>query len=153
MPGKDASRTEEAGYAGDVLPSEAWRVLAGDPNAQLVDVRTSAEWAYVGGPDLAPLGKEVVRLEWQRFPQMEVAPDFVDKLIAIFRQRGTPPDAPLFFICRSGARSARAARAATSAGYTAAHNVAHGFEGDADTEHHRGRVNGWKVEGLPWLQT
>jgi rhodanese-related sulfurtransferase len=153
MAGKETSRNKLARYAGDVLPREAWRVLADNRQAQLIDVRTSAEWAYVGVPDLSQLGKDIVRLEWQRFPEMEVAADFADRLKTILDDRGTPADAPLFFLCRSGARSARAAGAATEAGYTAAHNVAHGFEGDADDQRHRGRINGWKVEGLPWVQT
>jgi len=58
----------------------------------------------------------------------------------------------VLFLCRSGARSRAAAMAATAAGYARAYNVAEGFEGDLDAEGHRGRVNGWKVAGLPWRQ-
>jgi hypothetical protein len=36
--------------------------------AQLIDVRTSAEWAYVGQPDLSSIGGRLVRVEWQSFP-------------------------------------------------------------------------------------
>jgi hypothetical protein len=42
--------------------------------------------------------------------------------------------------------------ALTEAGFTCAYNIAGGFEGDPDTERHRGRVNGWKADGLPWRQ-
>ncbi len=59
-------------YAGDVTPSEAWRVLEANPQAVLVDVRTRAEWSFVGLPDLSGLGKEPVMMEWQQFPTMAV---------------------------------------------------------------------------------
>jgi len=44
------------GYAGDVNPSDAYVELQADPLAVLVDVRTNAEWSYVGLPDLSPIG-------------------------------------------------------------------------------------------------
>ena len=43
------------GYAGDLTPTEAWQKLATQPKAVLVDVRTTAEWSYVGVPDLASI--------------------------------------------------------------------------------------------------
>ena len=52
-------------YAGDVTPAEAWEALSDDPAAVLVDVRTAAEWAYVGLPDLRSLDKDVVLVERQ----------------------------------------------------------------------------------------
>jgi hypothetical protein len=30
--------------------------------------------------------------------------------------------------------------------------VLHGFEGELDDHHHRGALNGWRFEGLPWEQ-
>lgn len=36
--------------AGDITPQEAWDLLVQNPNAVLVDVRTEAEWRFVGGP-------------------------------------------------------------------------------------------------------
>jgi rhodanese-related sulfurtransferase len=141
------------GYAGNVTPETAWSVLQDDPHAQLIDVRTAAEWAYVGLPDLSPLGKEVLRVEWQTYPSMQVDGKFVERVNAALGNAGAEPQCPVFFICRSGARSARAAQAATAAGWSRAFNVATGFEGDPDGERHRGRVNGWKVAGLPWVQS
>ena len=55
-------------YAGDVSPEDAYAALQDDADAVLVDVRTAAEWAYVGLPDLSGLGKQVVTIEWQSFP-------------------------------------------------------------------------------------
>jgi rhodanese-related sulfurtransferase len=134
-------------YAGDVTPEQAWAALRDDPEAVLVDVRTSAEWAYVGLPDLGPIGKEVVRVEWQRFPDGALNESFLDDLEAA----GVGRQQPIFFICRSGVRSAAAALAATEAGWATSHNVAEGFEGPHDAQHHR-TVSGWKVAGLPWVQ-
>lgn len=135
-------------YAGDISPAEAWSMLEEEPDAVLIDVRTRAEWMYVGVPDLAPLGKETLLLSWQVFPQMAVNDDFVPQLSRAFPD----PDRPLIFLCRSGARSREAARAMTAAGYRRCYNVGTGFEGARDDERHRGTVAGWKAEGLPWVQ-
>ena len=64
-----------AGYAGDIKPETAWRILSEHKEAVLVDVRTRAEWNYVGLPDLAPLGKKPALIEWQVFPTMQVNPE------------------------------------------------------------------------------
>lgn len=134
-------------YAGDVTPAEAWQRLAADPDAVLVDVRTSAEWSYVGLPDLTELGRAVVTIEWQRYPSGEVNGGFVEQLLAA----GVGPATTAFYLCRSGARSIAAADAATAAGLGVAYNVIEGFEGPHDQHGHRS-VAGWKVAGLPWRQ-
>jgi rhodanese-related sulfurtransferase len=132
----------------NVSPRQAWDALRDDPQAQLVDVRTQAEWAYVGVPDLTDLGKQVLTLEWQVFPAMDVNQHFVEELRAV----GLGPEQRLYFLCRSGVRSLHAARAAIGAGWLQAFNISDGFEGPHDPEGHRGTVAGWKVEGLPWRQ-
>ncbi len=137
-------------YAGDVTLEQAWALLSGDTTARLVDVRTAPEWSFVGRPDLQSIGKSVLPLSWQHYPQMAVDPDFVAKLRTELGD--TPGEAPLLFLCRSGARSKAAAIAMTAAGYQRCYNIVGGFEGDRDTDGHRGKVNGWKVAGLPWLQ-
>ncbi|MGE9781138.1 rhodanese-like domain-containing protein [Janibacter sp. G368] len=131
----------------DLTPRQAWERLESDPDAVLVDVRTSAEWSFVGLPDLTSVGKRVVPIEWTTFPEGAPNPRFLDDLRASI----PTDDTPVLFLCRSGARSAAATAAATAAGYTAAHNVAEGFEGDLDAQGHRA-VNGWKQAGLPWRQ-
>ena len=138
------------GYAGDVAPREAWRMLAERPDALLVDVRTTAEWTYVGGPDVSALGKDVVRVDWQVFPAMTVNAGFVAALAAI---AGAPGARPLLMLCRSGVRSAAAAKAMTAAGYARAFNVKDGFEGPMDSLGRRGGVAGWKAGGLSWRQS
>lgn len=135
-------------YAGDLSPKESWEILAQDSDALLIDVRTTAEFAYVGSPDLSSLGKETLQVQWQIFPDMNANPDFVDQVM----QTGAGKDVQILFICRSGVRSRYAAEAMTAAGFSKCYNVATGFEGDRDDEGHRSTINGWKVDGLPWLQ-
>lgn len=135
-------------YAGDISPQTAWEILTDDPDAVLIDVRTDAEWKYVGVPDLSTLGKNPLLLSWKIFPEMEVNPNFAEQVSAA----GVGQDHTVVLICRSGQRSAAAAEALTAAGFRRCYNIAEGFEGDKDTSGHRGRTDGWKVRGLPWIQ-
>jgi rhodanese-related sulfurtransferase len=144
---------ENSGYAGDVSVQDAWSAIAADPKAQIVDVRTTAEWTFVGMPDLSTAGREVRLVEWQSYPSGSVDQDFVDKAARALREAGAGPDTPVFFLCRSGARSRAAAIAMTHAGWSRAYNIAGGFEGDLDDLRHRGGRSGWKAAGLPWRQT
>ena len=135
-------------YAGDLKPTDAWKLLAEDKKAQLVDVRTRPEWAFVGLPDLSSLGKRAMLQSWQIFPAMDVDANFA----AAVAQQIPDRDAPILFLCRSGGRSRAAATAMTQQGYRKCFNVAEGFEGNLDAERHRGKVGGWKAAGLPWAQ-
>jgi rhodanese-related sulfurtransferase len=132
-------------YRGDITPAEAYKRLEANPKAILIDVRTEPEWAFVGLPAVDNL----IRLSWQSYPDMKVNADFV----ATIEANGLPHDTEIMCICRSGARSASAATALTKAGFTNCWNVAEGFEGNRDSEGHRGTVGGWKAAGLPWAQS
>jgi rhodanese-related sulfurtransferase len=132
----------------NVPPRQVWEALRRDPKAQLVDVRTDAEWSFVGLPDLSTLGKQVVPIQWQLYPTMVLNKAFTDQL----QQAGFASDHHIYFICRSGQRSYSAAQAAQAAGFPHAYNVADGFEGGVDASGHRGVTTGWKAEGLPWRQ-
>jgi len=136
----------------EVDVASTWSALQGNPRSQLVDVRTRAEWTYVGIPDLGGLGKRAVLVEWQTFPDQSVDPRFADRLAQELQALGVQLDDDLFFICRSGSRSLAAAKAMASAGYRACHNVSEGFEGPLDDDRHRGTLSGWKATGLPWQQ-
>ncbi len=136
----------------DVDVATTWEGLTSRTGAQLVDVRTRAEWTYVGIPDLGPIGKRAVLVEWQTFPDQSVDPRFIERLAGELKALNVQLDDDLYFICRSGSRSMAAARAMVEAGYRACHNVAGGFEGPLDDLRHRGTVGGWKATGLPWLQ-
>jgi rhodanese-related sulfurtransferase len=135
-----------------VTVEETWARLKGDAASVLIDVRTIAEWAYVGLPDLSVVGKRPVLVEWQGFPDDRLNAAFVDRVVEALEPIGATHDSELLFICRSGARSLRAARAMAAAGYTRCRNVADGFEGPLDPDRHRGRLAGWKAKGLPWAQ-
>jgi rhodanese-related sulfurtransferase len=138
----------------EVDPAEAYRLLESNPEAALIDVRTRAEWAFVGLPDLSALDRQIWPIEWVAFPDMARNPAFIDELKA---KIGGKLPTRLFFICRSGARSMAAAQtvaASLAEQGLVAHctNVAEGFEGDVDQGGHRGQANGWKARGLPWRQ-
>lgn len=132
----------------DVRSAEVWAALQANKAARLVDVRTDAEWIYVGLPDLDAAQKEPVLIPWQMFPSGQVNGGFVGQL----RGTGMTPEHHIYFLCRSGARSTSAAIAAAAAGFPHVYNIADGFEGPPDAEGHRGQVAGWKAEGLPWRQ-
>ncbi len=140
-------------YAGDLSAQEAWSLLAGDPKAQLIDVRTVPEWNFVGLPDLSSLNRRVHRIEWQSYPSMQPNPNFVPDAIQALSEAGADLSVPVVFLCRSGARSRAAAMAMTRAGYSGAYNIASGFEGAIDPDGHRGAIDGWKAVGLPWRQS
>lgn len=132
-------------YAGDISVQDAWeRIQAG---ARLVDVRTMAEWNFVGLPDLG--GNRVYCVEWQSFPSGAANPAFVAQ---VEEDLAGDKETPVLLLCRSGARSRAAAIALTAAGFAQAFNIVGGFEGDADSHGHRGQRNGWKAQGLPWRQ-
>src|SRR3989442_13605223 len=129
-------------YAGALLPLEAHALMQNDPEAKLVDVRTQAEWEYVGHIP------ESVLIEWNTYPSGQRNPQFLEQLQA----RVAKTEAPVMFLCRSGARSHQAAVVATQGGYPNSYNVLEGFEGDKDGQGHRSSVGGWRVAGVPWIE-
>lgn len=135
-------------YAGDIDPAAAWKVLASEVDAALVDVRSRPEWTFVGVPDLSSLGKSPFLIEWQTYPGMVLNAAFADEL----RAAGLQPEQSIIYLCRSGGRSKAAAIAMTAAGYHRCYNLSGGFEGAPDAKRHRGGREGWKAAGLPWVQ-
>jgi rhodanese-related sulfurtransferase len=140
--------SEASSMIQNVAPTQTWEALRANANAQLVDVRTDAEWNFVGVPDLNAAGKQTVLIPWQVYPAMQRNGGFEDHL----KQAGLTADSHIYFICRSGARSMSAAVAARAAGFPHVYNVADGFEGPPDADGHRGGAAGWKADGLPWRQ-
>ena len=129
-------------YVGALLPHEAYAPLQSAPGAKLVDVRTRAEWDFVGRIPGA------VQIEWQTYPGGQPNPNFLQELSAQVEKESL-----VMFVCRSGARSHAAAAAAARVGYNQAFNVLEGFEGDKDGSGHRNTVGGWRAAGLPWVQS
>lgn len=135
------TRARELGlpYAGALTPKEAHEVWNLAPGAKLVDVRTRAEWDWVGRIP----GAE--QIEWMTYPGNQPNTNFLAQL-----KHQVDPETLVMFICRSGVRSHNAACLANQAGYAECYNVLEGFEGDKDAAGHRGSVGGWRHAGLPW---
>ena len=126
-------------YAGALTPKEAYDLWQAAPGARIVDVRTRAEWNWVGRIPGA------IEIEWQGWPDTHPNPNFLAQL----RQQ-VDPESLVLFVCRSGVRSHHAAIAATGAGWSGCYNVLEGFEGDKDAQGQRGNIGGWRKAGLPW---
>lgn len=140
-------------YAGDVDVTVAFDHLrTKQANSVLIDVRTKAEWTFVGVPDLRAIGQEPVFVEWQSFPPAPSVSDFAENVSRLLTEKGLDQSTAIYFLCRSGARSQAAAMAMTEAGFSQCFNVAGGFEGGLDHNGHRGTLSGWKAAGLPWIQ-
>ena len=147
---------DEGPRVGEATPPDVWHALSKNENAVLVDVRTRAEWTFVGVPNLASINRPLVLCEWASYPGMSPNPNFAE---TVLDEIGAPmAGRSIFFLCRSGVRSLHAAHAVAAAlaerGQSAdCINVREGFEGDLDAEGHRGNQNGWKHRGLAWRQS
>jgi len=126
-----------------LAPKQAAEFLRGEPDALFVDCRSDAEFFFVGhasGSVLVP---------WYDGPDWERNPHFVAD---VRKLAGHSSERPVVLICRSGRRSVEAGLALEEAGFKRVYNVLHGFEGDLDERRQRGKLNGWRFEGLPWEQ-
>ncbi|MDJ1305042.1 MAG: rhodanese-like domain-containing protein [Candidatus Midichloria sp.] len=123
------------------MSNDAFLLLKSHKDSYLVDVRTYSEWISVGvpapDPDLSSLNKEVIFLSWKVAPQMEINQDFVLELSSMVKDK----DSGIYFLCRSGGRSAEAAAAFYNFRYRNSYNISYGFEGEG---------MGWKALNLPW---
>lgn len=147
--------SEDAHHRGvtDVDPMEAYVSLRLKPSAAMIDVRTRAEWLYVGGPDLSAIGKQVWPIEWRSYPNLGRNAAFEQTVRA---QLALSPATELYFLARAGGRSREAATALLSTQFAARlglYNIVEGFEGELNEEGRRGLVNGWKARNLPWRQS
>ena len=133
------ARQNQLPYEGAITPIQAWEVLQHAPASKLIDVRSRPELDLVGRIPGA------IHIEWSFYPDWSPNPDFITQL-----KMQIDPESLVMFICRTGGRSHNAAMAAHSAGYTEAYNVLQGFEGEANADKQRGKINGWKAAGLPW---
>jgi rhodanese-related sulfurtransferase len=126
-----------------LTPRQTWDYLQAHPEALFVDVRMEIEYLYVGHPP------GVVHVAWYEYPEMQAHPD---RFVAQVQREGGTPERPVVLLCRSGKRTVEAGLALEAAGFTEVVNVLHGFEGDLDEHFQRGRLNGWRSDGLPWEQ-
>lgn len=127
-------------FAGSVTPQVAWALFT-QGRALLVDVRSFEERKFVGHVP------ESLHVPWATGTALTRNPRFARELEA-----KVGSEFPVLLLCRSGKRSALAAEVATKAGLGAIFNVLEGFEGNINTDGHRGTSDGWRFHGLPWVQ-
>ncbi len=129
----------------DVTPVQAYDAVM-NGGAYILDVRTEAEFIWVGHPNVP----NVVNLSWEieNHGQFILNPSFISDVNELF---GTAKATHIITMCRSGARSVAAALALEAAGYTNVSNMLKGFEGDVNKTQGLGyrTLNGWKNSGLP----
>ena len=134
-------------YKRNLLPKMAVDRLNENPEALLIDVRTSAEHKYVGFPENSIL------IPWFDEPDLNSDPSAFCKAVNNhLSDRIDILSTELILICRSGFRSNEALKCLQSNGFTCVSHVASGFEGDLDENDHRGNLNGWRNDGMPWSQ-
>lgn len=121
----------------DIYSLQCWHELRNNSKAQLIDVRSSAEWTETGIANLNEHNKNVKLITWMFFtPKTCLNNQFVQELNKEFSDKSVP----LYFICRSGIRSNQAAIAAKDNGFINCYNVVDGF------------INGWIGDGLPIIK-
>ncbi len=137
-----------------ISPKEAYQLLTNDKNSVLIDVRTFEEIHFVGFVDPEAFDSRMVLLPWQIFPDMQINPEFAEGLDEGMQNffSDVAKEVKIIFICRTGGRSNAAANHAINLGYKNCFNLSSGFEGDLNKDSHRGKINGWKADLLPWRQ-
>ena len=135
-------------YKRNLLPKMAVEKLQNNPQALFVDVRSKAEYKYVGFPENSIL------IPWIDDPDWEPNPEaFSDLVMQELDGRENLLNTEIILICRSGYRSNEALKCLENKGFTQVSHVASGFEGDLDENDHRGNLNGWRHDGMPWSQS
>ena len=135
-------------YKRNLLPKMAVEKLQNNPQALFVDVRSKAEYKYVGYPENSIL------IPWIDDPDWEPNPEaFSDSVMQELSDRENLLNTEIILICRSGFRSNEALKCLENIGFTQVSHVASGFEGDLDENDHRGNLNGWRHDGMPWSQS
>ncbi|MEM8751149.1 MAG: rhodanese-like domain-containing protein [Pseudomonadota bacterium] len=149
------SKSRQTPFGLYVTPTEAHRALAAHPQIVLIDVRDPIEISFVGHPK--PMdGNIPLRTVSREFNpgsgtyKMVSNAGFVADVDALMQRLGFSKDHPVIVSCRSGPRSAAAARMLHAAGYKQVWNQVEGFEGSIDAETGARSRNGWRNAGLPW---
>ena len=125
----------------ELSPQEAYE-MAKNPTSYLIDVRSIAEYVFVGHPEMA---YNIPSSFWSEEEQGFLTNDnFVEDLTSRFKKNDV-----LIFLCRSGGRSLSAAKKMVGAGYSKVFNLTQGFEGRKDENGYR-TIEGWKNSGVPY---
>lgn len=145
-------RTPQGKY---LTAMETWQLLKRSGSGMvIVDVRPPEERASVGYP---PMSVSIPAQVLERAPGFgSSAVRMVDNphFVRLMQQRFKPDDA-IVLLCRSGNRSAAAARRLAAAGFMNVYNMVDGFEGDVETSpgspgYGTRSKNGWRNAKLPW---
>jgi rhodanese-related sulfurtransferase len=133
-----------------ISPQEAWNIMQQEPRAVMIDVRSDMEFLFVGHPVGA------IHIPWIDYPDWRLNPNFVTEVRKLILggicHEEPNSGVPILLICRSGKRSLEAGNILLKEGFCDVYNVAEGFEGELDEEHHRSTRGGWRHHGLPWEQ-
>ena len=139
----------------EISSTKAYSILQQPENAVLIDVRSTMEYEYVGHP------KNAIHIAIKESPTWETSSNFVSnverELVDKFACTVNPLfdlylHSEIFLICRSGKRSEEAALLLEAKNFKNIYNIVDGFEGDKDANNHRGVLNGWRFNKLPWEQ-
>lgn len=138
---------------------QAAEMLQGS-DAVFIDVRSRPELNFTGVAErvdvhipLMVLPEKAVFNAKKGGYRMKFNPDFVLAFETYLMENGYDETTPVVLICRSGARSAKAANILREMGYANVWSVTDGFEGDkakAGAQKGQRVVNGWKNAGLAW---
>lgn len=137
-----------------LTPQEAHRALTENPDILFIDVRDPIEVTFIGhaeGVDkIIPVGIATREVDPETGQyRMAANQDFVANVDEFVAAQGKTKTDPIIVSCRSGSRSALAARKLIDAGYTNVWNLVEGFEGDKAPDGTR-KSNGWRNAHLPW---
>lgn len=135
--------------------AQAWERWNANPETiHIIDVRTPAEYVFVGHAPMAvniPIKffKDAYQTEAMK-PVMPINENFIAAVKKRFKKTDT-----ILVMCRSGGRSAMAVNLMAEAGFEKVYNILDGFEGDKlkdPASYHNGKriLNGWKNSGAPW---
>ncbi len=140
------------------VEADSMKKASGD-KVFFVDIRSPAEVTFVGIADNIDANIPFLLPDFSQWDEkkkswkMKPNPEFAGKVETRLRQAGLGKASPVILICRSGKRSAKAAKLLHAMGYKRVYTVIDGFEGDkAKTGPQKGKriVNGWKNSGLAW---
>ena len=145
----------------NIESKQAFDVLVSNKNAFLIDVRTQEEFDWVGNVCDNSFCNKQILLTWKNVANLTQSSQFSNILTEIIVKKSSSLFAiqaeamqhlQLYFICRSGGRSGLSATHLANLGWQQCFNIVNGFEGDLNNQHQRGKLNGWKVNNLPWRQ-
>ena len=149
------SKSRQTPYGLYLTPSDAYKAVTKEPSIVLIDVRDPVEISFVGHPK--PMDSNIpLRTVTEKFNpksgkyKMKANAAFVADVDALMKRLKLSKSDPIIVSCRSGPRSAVAARLLHKAGYKNVWNQVEGFEGSIDKETGARSKNGWRNAGLPW---